>query len=490
MVEDYRTKLPPDQLAIMDQEVKNVDPLTARGNRWLAAGQGIAQANSSFAAASAGMKPAWRDDNGKFFAERSDVTKGILGKWAESTGPTANPGQEMIDIAGIIPMIHQTVQANTEQWKALQLFMSYVGDPTGKLQEDMDNLQRANGIAMNDLDNRYNGLHLKIKANIDPLEPYQGLTEGEPPPAQEPGPGPSPTSASPGGPGGSPGGAPGGAPPGGAPGGEPPGGAPGGAPPGGAPGGAPPGGAPGGAPPGGAPGGAPPGGAPGGEPPGGMPGGMPNVPDPSLSGGLGGAPNLPNIPPPTTPNLPNLPNSSLPTPNLSGGLPPGGLGGIGGGGGGGGIPKIGGGGVGGIGGPNGTQAQTAGLRNPGVLPAGLAPSAPGLGGAGGAAPGTGMGAGGMPMMPPMGGMGAGAGGGGGQPGSGAAQRPMATKGRRRDDGRTPGMPSMLGGRAAGRAEPPAQQQASQASDVPSQQQVIDEDLWQVEDRQQVRRLGH
>jgi hypothetical protein len=89
----------------------------------------------------------------------------------------------------------------------------------------------------------------------------------------------------------------------------------------------------------------------------------------------------------------------------------------------------------------------------------------------------------------MGGMGAGGGAGGGAPGSGAAQRAATGRGKRRDDGKTPGMPTMLGGRATthrdqDRTEP------TRVSDVPTTTTVIDEDLWEVADRHQTRRLGY
>jgi hypothetical protein len=90
----------------------------------------------------------------------------------------------------------------------------------------------------------------------------------------------------------------------------------------------------------------------------------------------------------------------------------------------------------------------------------------------------------MPMMPPMG-MGGGAGmGSGGAPGSGAATRASNNKNRRKDVV-TPGLPVMLSGKAgqadlnafAGRGRKQVEE-----SDVPTTVQLIDEDLWQVEQK--------
>jgi hypothetical protein len=84
------------------------------------------------------------------------------------------------------------------------------------------------------------------------------------------------------------------------------------------------------------------------------------------------------------------------------------------------------------------------------------------------------------MVPPMAGAGAGMAGRGGGPGSGAATRPGPA---RRRDGRTPGLPAVLSGKA-GKANPDAftvrRRQAAAESDIPTTVQLIDEDLWQVE----------
>ncbi len=200
-------------------------------------------------------------------------------------------------------------------------------------------------------------------------------------------------------------------------------------------------------------------------------------PDPGLSGGLGSAPVLP-------------PNTTVPSPNIPGaGLPPmggAGLGGGVGGGVGGGFGGFGGGGVaGGAGGTDAKAPLAVGLRNPGVTPPGLAPTVSGLPAAGGAASGTGAI---PPMMPPMGGMGAGGMGAGSSPGSGAAQRAVTGRGKRRNDGRTPGLPAMLGGRATTHREP-EKPDPGRTSDTPTRTTIIDEDLWQVPDNRQTH-LGY
>ena len=87
------------------------------------------------------------------------------------------------------------------------------------------------------------------------------------------------------------------------------------------------------------------------------------------------------------------------------------------------------------------------------------------------------------MMPPMG-MGGGGAGAGGGPGSGTASRPGNNKNRRKEVV-TPGLPVMLSGKAgmadmnafAGRGR----KQVAE-SDVPTTVQLIDEDLWQVEQK--------
>jgi hypothetical protein len=80
----------------------------------------------------------------------------------------------------------------------------------------------------------------------------------------------------------------------------------------------------------------------------------------------------------------------------------------------------------------------------------------------------------------------GLGGGSGAPGSGAASRPSSGNNRnRRREVVTPGLPVMLSGKAgmadmnafAGRGRKQVQE-----SDVPTTVQLIDEDLWQVEQK--------
>jgi hypothetical protein len=227
-------------------------------------------------------------------------------------------------------------------------------------------------------------------------------------------------------------------------------------------------------------------------------------------GGGGGGTGLGAMPTPVT----NIPGLGTGGGGGSGNGQGGGLGGTGGGGpvagvrvpgvrlgGGAGIPGlgsaggggVGGGGgigaVGGVGGGAGTGAgQIPAAATPYEAPAsagpgGVAPTAPTTAGtatAGGAGSGGGMG--GMPMSPMgMGGMG----GGGGAPGSGAVSRPSGNNRNRRKEVVTPGLPVMLSGKAgmadvnafAGRGRRQVQE-----SDVPTTVQLIDEDLWQVEQK--------
>jgi hypothetical protein len=158
---------------------------------------------------------------------------------------------------------------------------------------------------------------------------------------------------------------------------------------------------------------------------------------------------------------------------------------LGGGGGGAGLGPIGGGLGGGTGGNTTIPAAATPYQAPAAAgPSGAAPTAPPPAGAAATASSTGAGMGGVPpMMPPMG-MGGGAGSGGG-PGSGAASRPGSNKNRRKEVV-TPGLPVMLSGKAgmadmnafAGRGRKQVVE-----SDVPTTVQLIDEDLWQVEQKQ-------
>ena len=216
----------------------------------------------------------------------------------------------------------------------------------------------------------------------------------------------------------------------------------------------------------------------GGEGQGEMPGGA--GADPGLSGGLGTAPTMPpSVTPPNIPTTPPLTGVGTPLMPMTG---VGGVGGPrGGGGGGGGGPRIPGVGIGGagnnsipsaanpVGGAGGVTTPAAGGQVPGSVV-----------GAGGAAGGGG---GVPPMMPPMGGMGgaaAGMGGRGGGPGGpGGLSRPRE---RRRDNGPTPGLPGLLTGKAGAADAGAFRRRRSQESDIPSTVQLIDEDLWQVEDK--------
>lgn len=228
--------------------------------------------------------------------------------------------------------------------------------------------------------------------------------------------------------------------------------------------------------------GGPEGGAAGG-PEGGAAGG-PAGGGPSLSGGA----SAPPIPTPKLPTIPtpNLPSGSLPfiPPMVPGGnvgstLRPG-VGGVGGTGGGR-VPGVNlGGGIGGMGGTKSSVPTTSFGMPTNAAPGGVAPTSSPLGAAGTAA--GPLGAGGVPpMMPPMGGAGMGAGGGGNGPGSGAAQRRGNSRTKRRD-GSTPGLPSMLSGKA-GKADANSfavRGRRSAEPVVPATAHVVDEDLWRVD----------
>jgi hypothetical protein len=254
-------------------------------------------------------------------------------------------------------------------------------------------------------------------------------------------------------------------------------------------------------------------------------GGGGGTPNPELSGGLGAAPITP--PPVTSPiGGAGIPGGGIgglgPIPPVapiggtgigglgSGGARPG-VGGLGpippvgpvgpvGGGGlgpiggigpvGGGVGPVGGGGVkvpgvslgGGVGGGGGGTIPSAATPYQPPTSAGPSGAAPGLSSAAGGTAG-GSGAGGVPpMMPPMGMGGAGAGGG---PGAGTTARSGGNNKNRRKEVVTPGLPVMLSGKAgqpdlgafAGRGR----RQVAE-SDVPTTVQLIDEDLWQVEQK--------
>lgn len=200
--------------------------------------------------------------------------------------------------------------------------------------------------------------------------------------------------------------------------------------------------------------------------------------DPGLAGGLGTAPVTPPTVaptvPPTVPPVAQVPGTGfvpvLPgagagaNPGVNPAVNPSRV-----------VPGV------GIGGSaqNSIPAAAAPISSPAVPTSGAAPAAPGATGA----PTTGTTGGGgavPPMVPPMGaGMGGGARSGGF--GSGAATRPGAT---RRRQGATPGLPSMLSGKA-GKANPDAfvavrrRNTNDDESDIPTTVQLIDEDLWQV-----------
>lgn len=203
-----------------------------------------------------------------------------------------------------------------------------------------------------------------------------------------------------------------------------------------------------------------------------------------IGGGPGGGGPTPIVASPITST------GGVRVPGVSGPLGGGGAGGFGPVGGGG-IGSVGGGGLGGFGPVSGGGAGSAASSIPAAgtpfqAPASAAPgtAAPGVPPtSAGGAPSSGAGAGGMPMMPPMGGMG-GMGGGSG-PGSGAAARPTSNNKNRRKEVVTPGLPMMLSGKA-GQADMNAftgrGRKRAEESDVPTTVQLIDEDLWQVEQK--------
>lgn len=205
--------------------------------------------------------------------------------------------------------------------------------------------------------------------------------------------------------------------------------------------------------------------------------------EPGLSGGGGTAPTMPpgltagTVPPPTT----GGPTPMMPIgPGAAFGSAAGGT--RGGGGGGGGGPRVPGVSVGNSQIP--AAASPVGSASAPTAPAG--PAAPGtLAPTGGGAGAGGGGGGGMPpMMPPMGGgMGAAAaglgGGGGGPGGPGGLSRP---RDRKRDNGQTPGMPGLLSGKAGKADQNAFRRNRTVESDIPTTVQLIDEDLWQVEEK--------
>ncbi|GHH44109.1 hypothetical protein [Lentzea cavernae] len=216
---------------------------------------------------------------------------------------------------------------------------------------------------------------------------------------------------------------------------------------------------------------------------------------PSLSGGGVSAPpipapTLPALPPPSLPGGPSLIPPMIPGAGPGSPARPGtgGVNGISGGVGGVGgarVPGVGpGGGIGGLTSANSSLPAAMSFGAPanavpnGPVPNALSPNAPHLGSAG-----TGpAGAGGVPIMPPMGGAGMGAGTGAGNgPGSGASPRRGNSRTKRRD-GSTPGLPSMLSGKA-GKADTGSfvvRDRRPSEPLAPPAAQVVDEDLWRVD----------
>lgn len=449
------------QLNIIREEVANKSMLSAKGSMWQMASQELTEAGSSLSSATGNIAPEWDDGAGTKFVAVSRQTLSQIDTWQQNIDG-AKPHDKIYLVANTLEPTRGIVE---EQWvlamKAVATAQANAalapGGGRALTQAEIDAVmlpfQQTAGRAMNVLGGLYVEAANAVTAASggDPMSNPQAPFNGSPMSSS-----PSTSSASPGG-----------APPGGA--------APGGTPPGGA--------ALGGAAPGGA--------APGGAPPGGAAPGAAGA-DPSLSGGLaGGAPT----PTPTPPGLGTTPPPGLggtgtvppfipPVGGLGSGARGGGLGGGFGGGGGGGGGRVPGVGLGGS--TAGAQIPAAGgTVSPPTQPtqagAPVVPQGPPTGGGTAGAGGAG---GVPPMMPPMGGMGAGMGGGGGSgSGSGAAQRPI--NGRPRNDGRTPGLPPVLSGKA-GKADANTfavrNRRSTIETDVPSTVQLIDEDLWQVGDR--------
>jgi hypothetical protein len=199
-----------------------------------------------------------------------------------------------------------------------------------------------------------------------------------------------------------------------------------------------------------------------------------------------GTPTLPPFVPPVLP--PGIPGtgSGLPIGSRGGGVPGSGLGA-------GRVPGLGpgGGSVPGLGLGGGTGTGTGALPQTAVPvnaiaeagPAGPAPVAPAR--LTGTPAAISPAAGGIPpMMPPMMGAGAPGAGGGGKPGSGATRRPPA--GRGRATASTPGLPALLSGKAGRTEATPVpvrshRERTDRTVEPPIAVQVVDEDLWRVDD---------
>lgn len=256
-------------------------------------------------------------------------------------------------------------------------------------------------------------------------------------------------------------------------------------------------------------------------------GGLGQVAGPGLAGspGIGTAPglNVPNLPSPGggTGGVGGIGGLGSPLNPFTHGLSPaldangrpigpGGLGGVGSGVGGtgggradGGLGKVGGpgrgggiGGIGGIGGGTGhlgtlqdasgnNQQIAQAARNLSAQTVGQTGAAPQLtGGSGGGGPSaTGSGVGGIPpMMPPM--MPGGGGEQSGRPRPGTA--PPATPGRMRPAGANAGVPAGLLGRARGNDPASRAKRGWVRREAPENEELLDEELWQVEEPEQTR----
>ncbi|KOV87229.1 hypothetical protein [Nocardia sp. NRRL S-836] len=442
---DYRSMPLREQARVIGEEMRNEAPLTKKGDMWAAAERELPSVRDAFKKETNKAREAkWdQDAAGKQFVATSERGQKILDDWSERvTG--AQPSAYLRVVASALMPTFDAVRIQVEEYnKALLLAMS-----SPQTEESLEALEipfriKA-GEAMNLLAGYYRDAERTL-AKIKGAPSFQDKKTGRNPGGPRAG---GPTGGPDAGAQQSPAGGQEGGPEGGAAGGSE-------------------GGAAGG-PEGGAAGG-PEGGAGGGAAGGG----------PSLSGGV-------SAPPIPTPKLPAIPTPTLPPvsspfipPMVPGGhagsaLRPGGIGGTGGGR----VPGVHpGGGIGGMSAKSSLPAASFGAPAS-AAPGGVAPTSAPLGGpAGGPA-----GAGGVPpMMPPMGGAGMGAGGAGNGPGSGAAQRRGNSRTRRRD-GATPGLPSMLSGKA-GRADANSfavRGHRSAEPVVPATAHVVDEDLWRVD----------
>lgn len=444
------------QVQLAQREAKVRDALASKSAMWLKALTELTESHRSFVEETNTIAPTWPDAVGKQFVQKNRNAEAILEEWVQKVGGSDIP----VKYTNLGNKIVETEIEVIRNYNAAQEEIAEIRAPSAALAQEMklaieEKYQKLNAAVFEKLDQEYDKAGEAVTQATSGPEFQRVLNGGAP--------------TGPGGPS-APGQTPGSAPPGGADegaqeGGEQPGqegaGAEAGAEQGAA-------------------GGADAGAAGGAEQGAGE--------DPSLSGGLGGAPIAPppggvTIPPGATvpPPVAGSPSPMVPfTPAAFGtGVRAGGSGGGGGGGGGVRVPGV------GVGGSAQTSLPVAAAptAGPSVPTTAAAPTLPGGAAPAGGVPG-GPGGGMPPMMPPMGaGMGgaaAGLGGSGGGPGGpGAVSRPRS---RKRDDGPTPGLPAMLSGKAGGKNTFAfSSRSRSVESDVPTTVQLIDEDLWQVDE---------